>query len=154
MRLCDVYLGLGEPALGDLLRSVSLGKLRTYQLFEPMKLRLGLTKLNSETLRRSAMRVWPRLQAGEEQLARELAQAILISHMDLIVDVLNSFGVPHEDGFFAKDLNAAQYFTDGWQQRAFEQFRGKYGDTVVLFYLNHLAADLQLTETVFAPVAA
>ena len=69
MQLSQVYLGLGEPALGELLKGISLGKLKTFQLYERLKLRLHLSKLNSETLRRSAIRLWPRLQEGDEDLA-------------------------------------------------------------------------------------
>ena len=31
--------------------------------------------------------------------------------------VLDFLGIPNEDGFFAKDLDAPKYLTEGWQQR-------------------------------------
>ena len=37
-----------------------------------------------------------------------LAQAILISHLDMIRAVLDHLGIPHEDGFFAKDAEIAE----------------------------------------------
>ncbi|MCX6598459.1 MAG: hypothetical protein NTV70_19070 [Acidobacteria bacterium] len=109
MRLSEVYLGLGEQTLGDLLRVVSIGRLKSFQLYERLKVRFHLNKLNSETLRKSAPKFWQRFKDGDEELASELAQAILISHMDMIVAVLNYLGVPHSEGFFEKDLNASQY---------------------------------------------
>lgn len=154
MKVCDVYLGLGQEALGELLRSVSIGRLRTFQIFERMKLRLHLNKLNSETLRRSALRVWPRLESGEEELAVELSQAILISHFALIVDVLNFLGVPHEDGFFSKDLKPEQHLTEGWQERVFDEFKSKHNQTALLFYINHLAVELTQPERLFLQPAA
>ncbi|OYW09510.1 MAG: hypothetical protein B7X34_06610, partial [Acidobacteriia bacterium 12-62-4] len=105
MQLCDIYLGLGEATFRDLLKQISLGKLRTYQLFERIKLRLRVVKLNGESLLKSAPRQWARLQDERDgDLAMDLSQAILVSHVDtLIVPVLNFLGVPHTEGFFDKD---------------------------------------------------
>ena len=58
MQLCDIFLGLGEETFNRTLRSISMGKLKTYQLFDRLKTRLYLNKLNSETLRKSAPRFW------------------------------------------------------------------------------------------------
>src|SRR5271170_1839436 len=82
MQLSDVFLGLGEEQFRQLMRSVSMGKLKTYQLFDSLKTRVHLTKLSSETLRKSAPRSWARLQEHDDLLASELAQAILVSHLD------------------------------------------------------------------------
>src|SRR5205814_6758234 len=99
MQLADIYLQMGEDQIQQLMRSVSIGRLKTYQLFDRVKARLHLTKLNSETLRKAAPRVWTRLQERDDEFASDLAQAILISHMDMIQAVLNHLGIPHEDGF-------------------------------------------------------
>ena len=40
------------------------------------------------------------------RICPDLAQAILVSHLDMIDGVLDFLGVPHEDGFFAKDMDA------------------------------------------------
>ena len=89
MQLSDIFLRLGEQNFEQMLRSVSLGRLRTYQLFDPFKTRLHVQKLNSETLRKVAPRTWQRLQEeGNGTLATELSQAILISHLDMIRTVL------------------------------------------------------------------
>ncbi len=153
MQLSDIFLRLGEDTFGQLLRTVSLGRLRTYQLFDPFKTRLHLHKLNSETLRKAAPRVWTRLgEPDSTDLATEISQAILVSHMDMIKAVLDDLGVPHEDGFFAKDADISAHLTEGWQQRVWEKFRGSYPPPALLFYVNHLAWEVAKSEEVFAPV--
>lgn len=154
MQLSDVYLRLGQDNFQQLIRAISLGKLRTYQMFEPFKLRLRLHKLSSETLRNAAPRLWTRLeQEPAPELATDLSQAILISHMDLVTAVLNELGVPHEDGFFAKDADVSGYLKDGWQQRAWDKFHSVFPPAVLLFYINHLALEVAKAEDVFAPAA-
>ncbi len=153
MRLAEVYLGMGPESFRELLGSISIGKLKTFQMFERIKLRLHLNKLNSETLRRSAIRLWPRLEDGDDELAQELAQAILISHMGMIMAVLDELGIPHQEGFFDKDLEAAKYFTGGWQDRVYEKFKGQFPDKPLLFYINHLAVELDKPEAVYVPAA-
>lgn len=154
MQLSDIFLRLGEEPFRDLLRSVSMGKLKTYQLYDRIKVRAHLNKLNSETLRKVAPRLWTRLEEGDNDLATDLSQAILVSHLDMIVDVLNFLGIPHEDGFFSKDLDASQYLTEGWQERAFQHFQGKYKDSILLFYLNHLNLELSKEPVFFAGAGA
>ncbi len=92
MQISDIFLGLGEPAVAELLRTMSLGKLKTYQLFDRLKARLHVHKLNSEMLRKVAPRVWERLNEHDEEFATELSQAILISHLDMIQAVLDFLG--------------------------------------------------------------
>jgi hypothetical protein len=151
MRLSDIFLTLGEPAFQQLIRSVSIGKLKTYQLYERVKLRFHMTKLNSETLRKAAPRLWARIAEGDEEFAADISQVILVSHLDMIVDVLNLVGIPHEDGFFAKDLDATDKLPEGWQQRVIDAFRTKYNESVLLFYINHLGWELLKTTEVFQP---
>ena len=57
MQLSDIFLALGEPTFTQILRSVSIGKLKTFQLYERVKLRFHLSKLNSESLRKAAPRL-------------------------------------------------------------------------------------------------
>jgi hypothetical protein len=154
MQLSDIFLRLGSENFAQLLRSILLGRLRTYQMFEPFKLRLRLHKLNSETLRNAAPRLWTRLEEeGGADLATDLSQAILISHMDMIKAVLDSLGVPHEDGFFAKDGDVSGYLKEGWQQQAWDSFHEKYPRAALLFYINHLGFEVAKTEDVFQPAA-
>ena len=153
MQLSDIFLGLGEPAVAELLRGISLGKLKTFQLYERLKTRLRVAKLNTETLRRIGPRVYERLGEREDEFATELSQAILVSHMDMIRAILDFLGIPHEDGFFAKDIDGAKYLTEGWQQRVFENFQGKFPNALLLFYINHLGWELLKEQQMFAPAA-
>jgi len=149
MQLSDIFLGLGEPAFSQLLRSISLGKLRTYQLFDRVKVRLHLVKLNSEHLRKAEPRLWARVTEHDEDFATDLSQAILVSHLDMIKAVLDELGIPNDDGFFAKDIDGSKYLTDGWEKRAFEKFKDAFPPPVLLFYLNHLGWELKKSEQVF-----
>jgi hypothetical protein len=151
VQLSDIFVGLGEDNVAQLLRSISIGKLKTFQLYERLKARLNANKVNSEVLRKSAPRVFARLQDKDEELATDLGQSILVSHLDLIQATLNFLGIPHEEGFFAKDSDVASYLKDGWQQSVFEKFRGTFPESVLLFYINHLAFEVLKSEEVFVP---
>lgn len=153
MQMCGVYLSLGPDVFRELLRGISIGKLKTYQVYERFKLRARLVKLNSESLRKAEPKFWARIENGEEDFATDLSQVFLLSHLDMIVDILNFLGIPNEQGFFDKDLNSEQYLTPGWQQRVFEQFSGKYQRAILLFYINHLDWELNKTGQVFVPAA-
>jgi hypothetical protein len=142
MPLTDVFLTLNEGEFAQLLGSVSMGKLKIYQLYDRIKTRSHLAKLNVENLKKSAPRLWTRLVDKDEDFAQDLSQALLVCHLDMIVAVLNFLGIPHEDGFFAKDLDATRYLTDGWQERVAEKFKGVYPDALVRFYIAHLAWEL------------
>jgi hypothetical protein len=149
--MCEVFLGLGEEQLGQMLRHISLGKLRTFQMFDAVRIRLHLTKMNQEALKKSAPKLWVRLQAGEENLASDLSQAILVSHIDMIIAILNLLGVPHEDGFFQKDADVKSYLSDGWQDRAYAAFCEKHPAAVLVFYLNHLAHEVDENGPLYKP---
>jgi hypothetical protein len=153
MQLCEIFLGLGQPNFAQLLRSVSIGKLKTYQLFDRMKTRLHAPKLNSESIRKSEPRLWARLSEQDEELATDLSQAILISHMDMIKAVLDQLGIPNEEGFFAKDVDGSKYLTEGWQQKTYEQFKDTYPAPVLLFYINHLDWEVAKAQQLFQPAA-
>jgi hypothetical protein len=153
MQLSDIFLGLGEDTFQQLMRAVSMGKLRTYQLFDRIKTRLHLHKLSSETLRKSTPRLWERLGEKDEDFATDLAQAILVSHLEMIKAVLDDLGVPHEDGFFQKDADVSGFLKDGWQQEVWIKFQGTYSPAALLFYINHLAWEIAKAEQVFAPAA-
>lgn len=153
MQLCDIFLSLGPTSFAQLLRNVSIGKLKTYQLYDRMKARTHLVKLSSEHLRKAQPRFWARLQANEEDLATDLAQAVLVSHLPMIKAVLDELAIPNEDGFFAKDLDGAKYLGEGWQQKVFDKFKGTYPEAVLLFYINHLDWEVAKAEKVFQPAA-
>lgn len=153
MRMCDVYLALGPDVFHHLVRGISIGKLKTYQVYERFKLRARMAKLNSESLRKAEPKFWARIEAGEEDFATDLSQVFLLSHLAMIVDVLNFLGIPNQDGFFDKDLKPEQYLTEGWQGRTFDHFADRYPREVLLFYINHLDWELNKTEQVFVPAA-
>jgi hypothetical protein len=153
MQLSDIFLGLGEETFQKLMRSISMGKLRTYQLFDRIKTRLHLHKLSSETLRKATPRLWERLGEKDEDYSTDLAQAILVSHLDMIKAVLDHLGVPHEDGFFQKDADVSGFLKEGWQQDVWSKFQSVYSPAALLFYINHLAWEIAKAEQVFAPAA-
>src|SRR6266851_3619582 len=142
MPLTDVFLTLGEDGFGQLIRGVSMGKLKTYQLYDRIKTRTHLPKLNAENLQKATTRLWTRLSEKDEEFAQDLSQAVLVSHLDMIVAVLNFLGIPHEDGFFVKDLDAKPFLTEGWRERVLEKFNGVYPERLLRFYTAHLAWEL------------
>jgi hypothetical protein len=153
MQMCGVFQALGPEVFHQLVRGISIGKLKTYQIYERFKLRARLVKLNSETLRKAEPKFWARIEAGEEDFATDLSQVFLLSHLDMIMAVLDFLGIPHEQGFFDKDLKPEQYLTEGWQKRVFDEFAGKYPREIVLFYINHLDWELNKADQLFVPAA-
>ena len=153
MQLSDVFLQLGEEHLRQLVRGISIGKLRTFQLYDRFKTRTHLAKVNTENLRKATPRFWQRLNEHDEEFATDLSQAILIAHMDMITNVLNFLGVPNQEGFFEKELDAKPHLTDGWQKRVFDRLRGEYPESLLLFYISHLGWELGGESSVFLPAA-
>lgn len=142
MPLTDVFLSIGEDGFSRVIHSISIGKLKTYQLYDRFKTRAHLPKLNAENLHKATPRLWARLAEKDEEYAQDLSQAVLVSHLDMIVAVLNFLGIPHEDGFFAKDLDAKPLLTEGWQERVLEKFKDVYPEPLLRFYIAHLAWEL------------
>src|ERR1700679_4169352 len=124
MQLSEIFLGQGEPAFAELVRAVSIGKLKTYQLYDRMKVRFHMAKINSESMKKAPPRFWARLTENDEDFATDLAQAILVSHLDMIKAVIDDLGIPNQEGFFDKDIDGSKYLTDGWQPRTYEKFKG------------------------------
>src|SRR5579864_6700841 len=126
MQLSEVYLGLGQDTFAQLIRGISIGKLKTYQIYEGFKVRAHLHKVNTEILRKSAPKFWARIMEGDEDFGKDLGQSVLVSHLDMIAAALDFLGVPHENGFFAKDMDPKTYFTDGWEERIYNQMKAVY----------------------------
>jgi hypothetical protein len=154
MQLSEVYLKLGESGFGQLIRTISIGKLKTYQLYAAFKASAHLSKLNTEALQKHVPRFWARLSEGDEEFAKDLAQTVLVSHLDMIAAVLDFLAVPHEGGFFNKDINAKSYLTEGWAERVFDKFQTVYSEPVLLFYINHLSWELTDAAEPFVPASA
>ena len=108
MQLSAIFLGLGEQSFTALLRAISIGKLKTFQLYDRMKARLHLAKLNSENIRKAEPRFWARIGENDDDFATDLAQAILVSHLEMIKAVLDELGIPNQDGFFNKDIDGTE----------------------------------------------
>ena len=153
MQISDVYMGMGRDAFAQLIRGISIGKLKVYQIYEGFKVRAHLTKVNTESLKKAVPKLWERIEGGDDDFAKDLAQAILVSHMDMIAAVLDFLGVPHENGFFAKDMDAKEHFTEGWEPRVHEKFKETYNESLLLFYVNHLRWELLGAEDVYRPVS-
>lgn len=154
MTLCEVLAGLGQDRLNEVLRHISLGKLRTYQMFERIKLRFHVQKLNQEALRKIGPKLWARIQAGEEELAMEMSQAVLVSHLDMIVAALDHLKVPHQEGFFEKDANVGSYLVDGWQDQMLAHLKDRYPEALIVYYINHLAHEVDENAPVYLPAGA
>ena len=152
MELTDVYRALGPQRFEELAKSISMGSLKTYQAFERFKIYARLHKLNRERLRKAAPQLWQRLEAGEQELAREFSQAVLISNLAMVAEVLDTLEIQHDgNGFFEKDTTAAGQLKDGWQQRVFDKFRDKYSEPLLLLYINHLDWELGKPSAPFVP---
>jgi hypothetical protein len=109
--------------------------------------------VNTEALRKSTPKFWERIQSGDEDFGKDLAQCVLVSHLDMIAAVLDFLGVPHENGFFAKDMDPKPYFTEGWEARVFEHFQGLYPEAILTFYINHLRWELLSAADVYRPAS-
>lgn len=151
MLISDVYRGLGEDNFEKLVRGISIGKLKTYQIYEGFKVRAHLNKVNTEILRKSAPKFWARIMEGDEDFGKDLGQSVLVSHLDMISAVLDFLGVPHENGFFAKDMDPKQYFTEGWEERVYDKFKSEFPEAILVFYINHLRWEVLSAGEVFHP---
>ncbi len=155
MQLSEVFLGQGEQGFTELVRAISIGKLKTYQLYDRAKVRFHLAKLNAENMRKAVPRFWTRVNEQDEAFCTDLAQAILVSHLDMIKAVVDELGIPNQDGFFDKDIDGSKYLTEGWRERIYDKFKDRYSAAVLLFYINHLAWELAKSEELFqAPAQA
>jgi hypothetical protein len=151
MELTDIFQSLGEENFRALVGTISISRLKTFKLYESLKARSHLPKLNVQGLKKVAPRFWERIREGDQDLASDLAQAILTGHFELIVDVLDFLGIPHHEGFFDKETDAAALLTEGWQSRAFDQFREKYPEPLLVLYLNHLSLEITKDKPLFVP---
>ena len=133
-----------------MLSEVSMGALRTYRLFDTFKVRAHLIKLNREKLRKAAPKLWDRLGAGDEDLAREVSQGVLVSNLDFVVEALDHLGIEHDgNGFFDKEAQADGKLGEGWREKLLAAFRERYPEPLILLYINHLDWELDSPETVF-----
>ena len=154
MQVSEILTALGEDGFREALGTVTISKLKTYDLYENLKTWAHLPKLNVAGLKRVTPRFWERISDGDEELAGDVAQSILVCNLDLIIEVLDFLEVPHQDGFFDKDFGADEVLKDDWRERAYQQFTGKYPEGLLVFYLNHLAHEVTKSEELFQPAGA
>ena len=155
MELSEVYRKLGRERFEELLKGVSMGGLKTFQLYESFKIRTRLTKLNRDRLRKAARKLWERVEQGDEELAKELAQGVLISHIGFVAEALDFLGIEHDgNGFFDKDAKVEEKLTEGWQARVLAEFGERYPESLILLYVNHLNWEQGGAEEVFLGSAA
>ncbi len=139
MELAEVYVALGEERTVRLARAISIGALKTYGVYEGIKIRSRLHKFNRQKLRAAAPNLWKRIATGDGGLAREFSQAVLVSNIPLIVDVLDTLQIEHdENGFFAKDSDYSEQLSSDWPKTVADEFAGRYAEELVLLYINHL----------------
>ena len=69
----------------------------------------------------------------------------------MIKAVLDHLGVPHEDGFFAKDIDVSTYSRRAGSRRHGTNSTASFRRPPLLFYINHLAWEVTKSEDVFAP---
>ena len=152
MELTEVFQALGRSSLQELIEGISMGRLRTFDVYDSLKVRAHLSKLNRERLRRAVPRLWDRLEQGDQDLARELAQGILVSNLPFVVEALDFLEIPHDgSGFFDKNSSSAKDLEDGWEAKVFEEFRERYPESLIVVYTNHLAWELDSSSAIFLP---
>lgn len=151
MTRSEIFQALGEDGFRQVTGAISISRLKTYQLYETMKARARVPKLNVQNLRKAAPKLWERLAGGDEALADDLAQAVLVSNLDMVVQVLDFLKIPHTDGFFDKDFDASAILPDDWRQKAYDHFKASYPSALLVFYLNHLAWEVTKAQEMFRP---
>jgi hypothetical protein len=50
-------------------------------------------------------------------------------------------------------MDPKPYFTDGWEDRLQDKFRGLYPEALMLFYINHLRWELLGASTPYHPAS-
>jgi len=151
MQVSEIFQSLGEDGFREVLGTVTISKLKTYQLYEGLKARAHLPKLNVAGLKKVTPRFSERVAQGDEDLAGDLAQAVLVSNLDMIIAVLDHLGLEHNDGYFDKGYEADDVLKDDWREKAYEYFKNDYPKPLLVFYLNHLAHETTKVEDLFVP---
>ena len=139
MELAEVYLALGQDRTVRLARTISIGALKTYGVYEGIKIRSRLHRFNRQRLRAAAPKLWRRIASGDGGLARDFSQAVLVSNIPLIIEVLDLLEIEHdENGFFAKDSDYSEQLSSDWAGTVSKSLAGRYPEELVLLYINHL----------------
>lgn len=146
----EVYERLGMERSDRLVRSVSIGALKTFNVYEAIKIRSQLHTLNRQKLRAASHNLWRRIVRGDADLARDLTQAVLVSNIAFVAAVLDHLGIEHDgNGFFAKEGDYTEQLGAGWERAVFDTFRDRYPEELVLLYINHLGWETATLERPF-----
>ena len=150
MDLAEVYSALGQEPCAKLVRSISVGALRTYGAYQEIKIRSRLRRFNRKRLRAAAPRLWQRVVNGDEGLARDLSRAVFVSNIPVMVEVLDLLGIEHDgSGFISKVGEHAERLKPGWEQRAYDHVSGRFPEELVLLYINHLGWETKTLDQPF-----
>ncbi len=150
MDLVGVFASLGQDRSVRLVETVSISALRTFGVYEAIKVRSRLRKLNRQKLQTASPALWRRITEGDSDLARDLAQAVLVSHIALVAEVLDSLGIEHDgNGFYSKDEDHSGKFKPGWPSTVLGHFGERYPRDVVLLYINYLGWETGVLESPF-----
>ena len=150
MKSSAIFQGLGCEGFEELMSGVSIGKLRTFQAYDALKVCAGLSNVNHAKLRKALPRLWNRLKEGDDSLAGAVAQAILVSNLEFVIRVLDFLEISHDgSGFFQKIDQEGKSLRDGWQKSVYNEFKNGYPEALILLYLNHLASEIDPSSDVF-----
>lgn len=150
MDLAEVYEALGQERVAGSIRTISMGALKTFGVYQSLKVGSRLRKLNRSNLQRAAGRLWQRVADGDTDLGRDLSQAILVSNIPLVTEVLDCLELEHDgNGFFSKDSDHADKLTEGWAERVFAHCKDRFDQDLILLYINYLGWEAKALDAPF-----
>lgn len=150
MDLAEVYEALGQERVAGSIRTISMGALKTFGVYQSLKVGSRLRKLNRLNLQRATGRLWQRVADGDTDLGRDLSQAILVSNIPLVTEVLDCLKLEHDgNGFFSKDSDHADKLTEGWAERVFAHCKDRFDQDLVLLYINYLGWETKALDDPF-----
>ena len=150
MDLAEVYEALGQERVARSIRTISMGALRTFGVYQALKVGSRLRKLNRLNLQRATGRLWQRVADGDTDLGRDLSQAVLVSNIPLVTEVLDCLELEHDgNGFFSKDSDHADKLTEGWAERVFAHCKDRFDQDLILLYINYLGWETKVLDEPF-----
>ncbi len=150
MELVEVYSALGQERCVRLVQMISIGALRTFGVYQAIKVRSRLHTLSRGKLRAAAPKLWLRITQGDNSLARDLSQGILVSNIPFVVSVLDFLEIEHDgSGFFSKEADHTEHLSPGWPETVYEKFRGNFPEELILLYISHLGWETGTLERPF-----
>lgn len=150
MDLAEVYEALGQERVAGSIGTISMGALKTFGVYQSLKVGSRLRKLNRLNLQRATGRLWQRVADGDTDLGRDLSQAVLVSNIPLVTEVLDCLELEHDgNGFFSKDSDHADKLTEGWAERAFAHCKDRFDQDLVLLYINYLGWETKALDEPF-----